>query len=1122
MLRTTTSPRKNELSTYIAFSYLYSCRMSIELLLISGLPYIELPQSLAGWTAFLLFVTAQAVLLKRWWGMHRKKWGGLQWVIFAGLFLLIPLTSLFGVVRLPTGGALPPPGKPIDSIGPAWVVLSAVPWTLAAGMLGPGPAMFLALTSGMLLALFDTHSPFTPFELAFAALLLSACLHQRYRTVLFTVLRRPLAALGILVAAFPVLYLVETLFYVGGNLTGRLDYAFSNVRFIWLATAGAFLAAGLFAEAAAGALPGLWGSRGPLVPAPHERKLETRFYFSLAPLMFLLVAGIMAGDWYVAGNSAREMLRDRMSSTGTIASDTLLFFLESGQNLIRQLADDPRLYTQPEAELTTILSRNLRSVPFFSQLYLINAEGRSIAGYPANDYDTSFPPPEERVGVQYAMRGVPVQNYTIPGLEGDKAAQVSFIAAVTDENGQVQRVLVGRAHLGSNPFTQPVLENIENMVGADGEGMLVDNEGRIIFHTNPGHLMENYTGQVAEEVLFYDDTAPDGTRRMVYYQPVLGHPWSVVLAVPARRTQQMALNIAVPLLGIVLLMFFVATILLRYGLRFITSSLSSLSNEAMRISGGELDHPLAVGGEDEIGQLRRAFEGMRISLKSRLEELNRLLLVSQGVASSLEVSEAARPVLDACLSLGANSARIVLSEAALPEMDCDQVEPLKFGAGPSSESYAYLDDQILTLARKQDQLVLNNITRARVFSVPPGQPRPESMLGVALRHENLFYGVLWLGFDQHKKFSDDELRFVNTLGGQAALAAANTRLFQSAEIGRQRLAAILASSPDPVLVTDSQNRLLLSNPAAWQVLGFGTETGSGLPIERITSQKELLRLLRSSSDEKQSAEVTLLDGKIYLATASSVTADGQRMGRVCVLRDITHFKELDQLKSEFVATVSHDLRSPLTLMQGYATMLEMVGELNEQQLSYTHKIVTAVENMTRLVTNLLDLGRIEAGIDLQLEMVLVHDVVERVVSSQQLQAAQKRIALTSEIPVETVPLIEADQALLQQALQNLIDNAIKYTDTGGKINVRVQTRAEGITFEVSDTGAGIAPVDQPRLFEKFYRGGQREMRRLSGTGLGLAIVKSIAERHGGKVWMKSQLGAGSSFYFQIPLRQPKR
>jgi signal transduction histidine kinase len=241
-----------------------------------------------------------------------------------------------------------------------------------------------------------------------------------------------------------------------------------------------------------------------------------------------------------------------------------------------------------------------------------------------------------------------------------------------------------------------------------------------------------------------------------------------------------------------------------------------------------------------------------------------------------------------------------------------------------------------------------------------------------------------------------------------------------------------------------------------------------------------------------------------------------------VLSDVTHFKELDALKSDFVSTVSHDLRSPLTLMRGYATMLEMVGQLNDQQSNYVRKIVGGVESMSRLVNNLLDLGRIEAGIGLQPEMIPVYDVLERVVGALQLQAAQKRIQLTTEPPGETNPLIEADQALLHQALHNLIENAIKYTRQDGKVHVRLQVRPNGVIFEVADNGIGISPMDLPRVFEKFYRGAQQISKDERGTGLGLAIVKSIAERHGGRVWAESQLGKGSIFYLFIPSRQPMR
>ena len=254
---------------------------------------------------------------------------------------------------------------------------------------------------------------------------------------------------------------------------------------------------------------------------------------------------------------------------------------------------------------------------------------------------------------------------------------------------------------------------------------------------------------------------------------------------------------------------------------------------------------------------------------------------------------------------------------------------------------------------------------------------------------------------------------------------------------------------------------------------------------------------------------------------STVLVEGRPTGRVCIMRDVTHFKELDTMKSEFVATVSHDLRSPLTLMRGYATMLEMVGELNEQQQGYVKKIISGVENMSRLVNNLLDLGRIEFGVGLQVENVSVLDIIERVTSALQLQAAQKNIALNVELAKDMPHAVEADQALLHQAVYNLVENAIKYTPNNERVTIRTTTQSNSLTFVVSDSGIGIAEDDIPHLFEKFYRGKQREARAQHGSGLGLAIVYSIATSHGGKVWVDSVVGKGSTFYLQIPLVQPK-
>jgi len=502
-------------------------------------------------------------------------------------------------------------------------------------------------------------------------------------------------------------------------------------------------------------------------------------------------------------------------------------------------------------------------------------------------------------------------------------------------------------------------------------------------------------------------------------------------------------------------------------------------------------------------------------LKARLHELNRLLTVSQGVAANLEIEKAVAPIIHAALGDGVSTARVVIVQP----VSLGQVEgqPASFGAGPAANLYSGLDALIIEQVQRMDVLVMPNMARMRRLNLKAGQPAPAALLAMPIYHESLFFGALWVGYDTPRQFSEEEIRFISTLTAQAALAAANANLYANAEVGRQRLEAVLSSTPEPVLVFDEQGRLLLVNPAALQTVGLIASATTGRNMEDVLAVTELLNLAKAPlTDRIQSSEITLPNNKVYHASVSSVVAEARKVGRILILQDITQYKELDAIKSDFVSTVSHDLRSPLTLMKGYTAMLQMVGELNDQQQGYTRKIMTGVENMTRLVNNLLDLGRIETGIGLRTERVLLNEIVDQVMTSLQPQAVQNNITLALDTTDLQPIVVDADPALLQQAFYNLIENAVKYTHTNGHVKVRLMRRADSILFEVNDNGIGIAPLDLPRLFEKFYRSGRREAYQQRGTGLGLAIVKSIAERHKGRVWVESQLGKGSTFYFEIP------
>lgn len=1082
-----------------------------------NLPFINWPDSL-GW----LFWVALLGLAFWLYFQRPEKNKALEkrhWLLFGGLFLLVIFANLFIGIYLKSSTFMSWPGVPLESPGAALMFFSSLPWIIAGGILGPLPAFLLGFLGGVVRAPFDSHTIFTAMQYGVLALLFNHWVRQRYRTRFYTILRQPLFASVALVPIFALIFIPSTFFSASHpEVTARLDFAINNVGITSLALLGELLIAGIISQILAVAFPEAWGRNLPLKPSPSETRIETRFLLGTGTFIVAILLVLLVGDWIVAGQAARSMLNDRLQNTAQVAAESVPFFLETGQNLSNELADDSALLTDDSAELTRLLNEKIGLVPYFTHLLVLDLDGNILGEYPQTNTQARNLTQAENSGLFLAINGVPSQIYSIPPSTFGESARVSFMTTIRNTENLPARIFIGRTSLNTNPITRPLLNSLDSMSSISGEGFLIDENNTILYHSQTDLIMTQYQGEFSTESRFFDATSSTGTRNLIYFQPVIGQPWSVVLSVPAREIQQLALEIALPLSGMILFLTAIALITLRIGLRIISQSLENLANEAGRIAQGKLDRPLEIDGMDEVGQLRRAFEQMRISLKDRLDELNTLLVVSNSVASSLEMRTVFQPVLEAIQSTGANAVHVVLAPEIAPNSMVDM--PTRFAIEPQKGHFAHLDVELLETVRYQDKLVLPNLARTTGgLQLNENRTNPQALIALPLRNEQRFYGVLWAAYPEAKVFTEANVRFISTLGGQAALAAANAHLFMSVEVGRQQLASILDSTTDPVLVTDHQDHLLLANPAAWQLLSISEEDNKTKSIEDVIEDPELAKLLKISASTKESAEITLPNGDVFLATASSVIADEVPIGRVCILRDVTHFKELDKLKSEFVATVSHDLRSPLTLMRGYATMMPMVGELNEQQKGYVGKIISGVENMARLVNNLLDLGRIELGVGLQLEKISPLEIVDQVSSGLQGHAKAKKIDFTIETAKNLPGLIEADQALLHQAVYNLVENAIKYTSQNGSVALRVHASAEEIFFDIVDSGIGISEKALKHLFEKFFRSAQREARAQQGTGLGLAIVRSIAERHGGEVWVESVEGQGSTFHLRIPILQ---
>jgi two-component system NtrC family sensor kinase len=233
------------------------------------------------------------------------------------------------------------------------------------------------------------------------------------------------------------------------------------------------------------------------------------------------------------------------------------------------------------------------------------------------------------------------------------------------------------------------------------------------------------------------------------------------------------------------------------------------------------------------------------------------------------------------------------------------------------------------------------------------------------------------------------------------------------------------------------------------------------------------------------------------------------------MQDITYLKEMDRVRSEFVHTVSHDLRSPLTSVIGYTELVERAGELNENQRDFLKRIQDSIQHITSLINDLLDLGSVEAGLDTRREFVQLEAVMRYTLEMLQGQIKTKRIKVHTDIP-PLLPALRANPIRLRQVLDNVIGNAIKYSNPAGDVYISIQSEGDQIILNVRDNGPGIPIADQPHIFDKFYRG-SNIIEEINGSGLGLAIVKTIVDNHQGRIWVESAEGKGSSFYIVLPI-----
>ncbi|MCA2001822.1 MAG: response regulator [Chloroflexi bacterium] len=541
---------------------------------------------------------------------------------------------------------------------------------------------------------------------------------------------------------------------------------------------------------------------------------------------------------------------------------------------------------------------------------------------------------------------------------------------------------------------------------------------------------------------------------------------------------------------------------------------------AARLDPADVQSGLNLGADDYVTKpfdrhelMARIRTKLRVkdaedAIRRRNRELNLLPEIGKELSARTDIGELASVLLRRCVeTLGAISGHILIMNADGKELKKSYTRLEIDIAFPNLNGF------LNEMAERRQGLVIPDTQKIEGWAAEGQVNLLHSAVIVPLHGRKELLGALALTHEQEDYFNLDHLLLLQAIASQAAIAAENARLYADMAQEQKRLAAVLQHAAEAILMFDAQGRLVLLNPAGEKLFtDFKANLNQPLPVGR--GYDAFLKMMEDArlSNVSMSEEVAWPDQRTFVALITPIEEGGQ----VAILHDATRFKDLDNVKNEFIATASHDLKNPLTTIAGFTALLGQAGPLTEQQKEFVERIQAAAQNMSELVQNMISL----AQLDLQaaqkyqpLELVsLLADVVDEFTP----QAVAARLTLEYRPALQEVSIL-GDALQLKQLFRNLIGNAVKYTPQGGRITVSIRADADAVQIEVADTGYGIPAADLPFIFDRFYRVRSGKASEIEGNGLGLAIVKSVAEGHGGQVSVQSKVNRGTAFAVSFPL-----
>lgn len=535
-------------------------------------------------------------------------------------------------------------------------------------------------------------------------------------------------------------------------------------------------------------------------------------------------------------------------------------------------------------------------------------------------------------------------------------------------------------------------------------------------------------------------------------------------------------------------------------------------------------HPASFPGDESL-LLKN--EQLSHELQRRIDQLAAINTVAAAVSQTLDLETALEtalntvlkviPVQAAGISLVDEQANELVLRAQLGWKFDFVSHPMRIPLGMGMSGLVVRNDEVM---------ITGDVRGDPRLHVPEfAQEEVQAMALVPMHARGRVVGILSVMNYAPYEFDASEIDMLRAIADQVGIALDNARQYEHAREQSSRLGAVLHSSGDAIIATDSYGSVNLVNATAEALFDISAGQLVGTPLRSAALPARIREGLRRAMDlggGNTVFEATLEDGRYLAAIVSPVYAsqglenDRRTEGWVMVVRDMTFLREAEQSRINFIRAAAHDLRNPLATTINALRMLHNdLGGLSELHEEIIDLAQQSISRMQDLIDDLLNLERIESGVGVKSEPVDVRDLVERGIVDTGTGFVERGQHLNVDVP-DYLPYILGDMHWLHRALVNLLSNANKYTPSGGEITVRAYVHEADVYLDVQDNGPGVSPEAQTRLFERFYRA-PATSRDVKGTGLGLSIVKSVAEQHGGRVFVQSSVGQGSTFGMIFPL-----